>query len=331
MKILVTGGAGFIGSITVKQLIEEGNEVLIYDSLINGHEDSVNSLNCDFVKGCLSNKKLLDETFKKFNPDAVIHFAGFIEAGDSMRFPSKFFGNNVINGLRLLDVMVKNNIKKIIYSSSAAVYTPQQRPLKETDLKEPSTVYGETKLIFEKILKWYDLIYGIKSISLRYFNAYGNLKDLGERHNPETHLIPLTIFAALGKNKEIKIYGTDYKTSDKTCIRDYIHVSDLAKAHILALDSLHNKSNIYNVGTGKGISVKEIIKMIQEITKKEFKVTEVERRPGDPAILIANPNKIKKELGWEPKINFKQGLKETINYFKRRKDFREKRKKIKTT
>ncbi len=312
-KILVTGGAGYIGSIVTKKLIDRGYSVIVYDSLIKGYRDNIKT---DFVKGCLSDKKLLDETFKKFNIEAVIHFAGFIEAGESMKYPSKFFNNNVINGLNLLNVMIENNVKKIIFSSSAAVYKPKDKPLKEEDLKEPVNVYGETKLMFERILKWYDIVHGIKFTALRYFNAFGTSDGLGEKHNPETHLIPLVVATALGKRERINIFGTDYGTPDRTCIRDYIDVKDLAEAHILALENLKNESQIYNVGTGKGISVREVISTIKNITKKDFKVIEEKRRAGDSAIIIADPGKIKKKLKWEPKYSFKQGLEETINYFK---------------
>lgn len=315
MRILITGGAGFIGSITTKKFLDKGHEVIVYDSLIKGHKESVDP-RARFVQGCLSNKKLLETTFRRFKPEAIVHFAGFIEAGESMKSPNKFFGNNLINGLRLLDIMILNNVKKIIYSSSAAVYAAKNKPLVEEDLKRPVNVYGETKLMFERILKWYEVVYGIKFTALRYFNAFGTSNGLGERHNPETHLIPLAISVALGKRENIKIFGTDYKTPDGTCIRDYVDVKDLAEAHVLALENLKNKSKIYNVGTGKGISVRQVINTIKKITKKNFKVIESEKRSGDPEILIANPSKIKKELGWKPKNNFEQELKETIEYFK---------------
>jgi len=314
MNILVTGGAGYIGSVTARELTNKGHQVVVYDNLIKGHRDSVTT---NFVYGCLSDKKLLDETFKKFNIEAVIHFAGFIEAGESMEQPSKFFWNNVIYGLNLLDVMVQNKVKKIIFSSSAAVYQSGNQPLKEDDPKKPVNFYGETKLIFEKLLKWYDELYGIKSISLRYFNASGTFEDLGERHKPETHLIPLTIFAALGLRKNIKIFGTNYNTPDGTCIRDYIHIKDLADAHILALENLKDKSDVFNVATGKGISVREIINYVRELSGRDFEVIETEKRAGDPEILVADPAKIKDQLGWEPKIDFKEGLRETIDHFKK--------------
>lgn len=314
-KVLVTGGAGFIGSITSKKLIKEGHEVIVYDSLIKGYRESVSG---KLIEGCLSDKNLLNKTLENLNIDVVMHFAGFIEAGESMKNPSKFFKNNVVCGINLLEAMVKNNVKKIIYSSSAGIYKASNIPLKETHPKEPSSAYGATKLMFEDILKWYDVAHEIKSISLRYFNATGTFEGLGERHDPETHLIPLTILAALGKRKGIGIFGTDYNTPDGTAIRDYIDVKDLADAHIIALNKINYKSEAYNVGTGKGISVREVINAVKNITKLDFKVFEEERRPGDPSELVSNSDKIKKELGWKPKSTFEQGLKETIGYFKTR-------------
>lgn len=302
MNLLITGGAGFIGSVTVKQLIELGHNVVVYDSLVKGHRQAVNS---NFVQGCLSNKELLDETFKKFDIEGVLHFAGFIETSESMRKPGKFFENNVVYGLNLLDVMIKNNVKKIVFSSSAAIYGSKEAPLVEGDVKNPGSVYGETKLMFEKILKWYDKIYGLKHISLRYFNAAGAAYGLGEDHNPETHLIPLVLLTALGKREHIKIYGTDHATLDGTCIRDYIHVIDLARAHVLTINSLKEKSNAYNLGVGKGYSVKQVLEAAREITGRNIKVVEAGRRAGDAAILVANSDKIKKELGWKPKYSLK--------------------------
>jgi len=314
MNILVTGGAGYIGSITARKLSEEGNNVIVYDNLVKGHRASVTTT---FVQGCLSNKELLGETFKKFNIEAVFHFAGFIEAGDSMKHPFEFFQNNVFYGVNLLDVMVKNNVKKIIFSSSAAVYKPSDKPLKEDDIKEPENFYGETKLMFEKILEWYDKAYGIKFIALRYFNATGCEGELGERHNPETHLVPLAILTALGCRENIKIFGTNYETFDGTCVRDYVHVKDLAEVHILALKKLNEKSGVFNVGTGDGISVRQVIDSVRNLTGKNFTIIETEKRLGDPKILIADPSKIKREFGWSAKIDFKRGLEENIEYFKK--------------
>ncbi len=316
MKVLVTGGAGFIGSHTVKILCDAGHEVIVFDNLSKGHKKTVN---CSFVLGSLSDENLLDKTFKEYKIEAVIHFAGFIEAGESMKEPLKFFNNNVVEGLSLLNVMIKNNIKKIIFSSSAAVYKHKESSLIEDDEKQPENFYGETKLMFETILKWYGLIYQLKSISLRYFNAAGAAFGLGENHYPETHLIPLILQTALGQRDHIKIFGTDYNTKDGTCVRDYIHVLDLAKAHLLALERINNIesfSEAYNVGTSQGYSVKEIIGMAKEITGKDFLVLESPRREGDPPILVANSEKIKKELSWYPEYDIKDIIKSAWGWHK---------------
>lgn len=310
MKILVTGGAGFIGSHTVKLMVEKGHQITIYDSLVKGHREAVKeTANCQFVKACLSDKELLNHTFKKYNFDAVIHFAGYIETGESMIHPAKFFQNNIVNGLNLLDAMVKNNVQKIVFSSSAAVYKAKETLLTENDEKEPASVYGDTKLIFESILKWYDQIHGIKFAALRYFNAAGAAYGLGEAHEPETHLIPLILQAALGQRENISLFGTNYPTKDGTCVRDYVHVVDLAEAHLLALEKLGEESKIYNIGTGQGYSVKEVIDIVKKITGKDFLVVKSGRRAGDPPFLVANSDKIKKELGWQPQHGIKDIIK----------------------
>lgn len=306
--IFVTGGAGYIGSHVVKKLVKSGHDVLVYDNLSKGHKESVNK-KALFIKGDLSDKSKLNSVFEKYKIDSVMHFAGFIEAGESMIKPKKYFANNVVNGINLLDVMVKNNVKKIIYSSSAGVYgNPERIPVKEEDETKPVNVYGETKLMFENKLKWYDKIHNLKFTALRYFNAAGSDGELGEDHNPETHLIPLILKAALNDSK-IKIFGTDYPTKDGTCIRDYIYVVDLADAHILALKNLKSESKIYNLGSEKGYSVREVIDMVKKVTGKNIKVIESERRKGDPAVLVASSKKIKKELGWKPKYNIKDMIK----------------------
>lgn len=311
-KILVTGGAGFIGSVIVRELIHNGYQPVVYDNLVKGHRESIN---CEFIKGDLKDKNLLEGVFKKFEIVAVIHCAGFIEAEESMKNPYKFFENNVVCGGNLLEIMVKNNVKKIIFSSSAGVYAPKSTPLVESDLKEPKNFYGETKLMFEKILRWYDDIHEVKSVILRYFNAFGTFEELGERHSPETHLIPLILFTSLGKRESISIFGTDYDTPDGTCIRDYIHVHDIARAHILAMENLEDESKIYNLGTGKGNSVKEIIEIIKKISSKNFEVINEKRRSGDHPILVADSDKIKRELGWFPKKKLDEELKKTLKYF----------------
>jgi len=309
MKILVTGGAGFIGSVTVSKLLEKDYDVFVYDNLEKGHEEAL-SKNVNLVKGDLNNIELLDETFKKNNFDAVIHFAGYIEAGESMKQPLKFFENNVVNSINLLNVMVKNNVKKIVYSSSAAVYgSPKEVPIREGAELKPLNYYGLTKLMTEQFIDSCS-VYGVKSIALRYFNAAGATKDLGEFHNPETHLIPLILDVVLGKMDKLKIYGGDYETEDGTCIGDYVHVFDLAEAHVLALESLDKGVNgKYNVGMGKGHSVKQILETCEEVTGRKIPFVEIERREGDPPVLIASSRKIENELGWKAKFDLKDIIK----------------------
>lgn len=305
MKILVTGGAGYIGSVIVKKLVNEDHEVVVFDNLCKGYREAVHP-KAVFIQSGLNNLKDLDETFKQFRFDAVVHMAAFIEAGESVQNPGKYFRNNVINGINLLNVMLKNDCKKIIFSSSAAVYgTPKKIPVKEDAETKPTNPYGESKLIIEKVLEWYNKAYSLDYTSLRYFNAAGADEDFGEAHVPETHLIPIVLQVALGQREELHIYGTDYPTKDGTCIRDYIHVSDLAKAHILALQ----KKGIYNLGCEKGYSVREIVDVAREITKKEIPVKESARRPGDPIALVASSEKIKKELGWKPEYELKDIIK----------------------
>ncbi len=297
MKILVTGGAGYIGSHTVKFLKNSGHEVIVYDNLSSGRRDFVG---CKFVLGDIKDRELLEKTFKENEIEAVIHFAGFICVGESMSNPSKYFENNIANGIKLLNTMIKCNIKKIVFSSSAAVYKAKDGPLSEDDETKPVSFYGESKLMFEKLLGWYDKIHGIKSICLRYFNAAGAGYNLGEIHNPETHLIPLIL-----TRDNISIFGTDYPTKDGTCIRDYIHVLDLALAHKLAVEKLSGESKIYNVGLNEGYSVKEIIQICREISSREILVKEGPRREGDPAVLVADSSRIKEELDWQPQFGIR--------------------------
>ncbi|MBL7100360.1 MAG: UDP-glucose 4-epimerase GalE [Nanoarchaeota archaeon] len=312
MKILVTGGAGYIGSVIVKKLFNNKHEVIVLDDLSQGHAEAVHP-KAVFVQLNLNNLKDLDETFKQFKFDAVIHMAAHSLVGESVEQPKKYFRNNVINGINLLNIMLKNNCKKIVFSSSAAVYgEPKRNPIKEEDETKPINPYGESKLMFEKIMAWYSKAYGLNYTSLRYFNAAGCDTDYGEHHDPETHLIPIVIKTALGQKKEIQVYGTDYPTEDGTCIRDYIHVSDLAEAHILAL----NKNGIYNMGENE-CSVKKIIEIARKITGEEIPVKEVDRRPGDPAVLIASSEKIKKEFGWEAKHDIKDIIKSAWQWHKK--------------
>jgi UDP-glucose 4-epimerase len=306
MKILITGGAGYIGSHIVKELLEEKHQIFIYDNLVKGHRQAVSG--GFFIFGDLADKNKLNQVLKKYKPKVVIHLASFIEAGESMKKPEKYFNNNVLNGLNLLEAMVENKIKFIIFSSSAAVYgQPKKIPIKENHPLKPINIYGQTKYLFEKLLEYFDKNYGLKYISLRYFNAAGaDLSGkIGEDHRPETHLIPNILKVALGQKKYFEIYGDDYPTKDGTCIRDFIHVIDLAHAHILALKFLvkKKKSKVYNLGSEKGFSVKEVLEKCILITKRIIPAIIAPKRIGDPPVLIASSAKIKKELGWKPRYS----------------------------
>ncbi|OGS44650.1 MAG: UDP-glucose 4-epimerase GalE [Elusimicrobia bacterium RIFOXYD2_FULL_34_15] len=306
MRILVTGGAGYIGSHTVVELLEMGYEVITLDNLQKGHKEAVNG--GKFIQADLLNKQELDEVFKNNKIDAVVHFAADSLVGESVENPNKYFKSNLIGSLNLLDAMVKHEVKKIVFSSSAAVYgEPDRIPIQEDNKTFPTNPYGETKLMFENVIKWYDNAYGIKYVSLRYFNAAGAhiSGKIGEDHNPESHLIPIVLQAALGQRPYVQIFGTDYETKDGTCVRDYIHITDLAMAHILALKRLEDSGNsaIYNLGNGEGFSVREIIKVAEEVTGKKINTKDTPRRAGDPATLIATSEKIQKELKWAPKYH----------------------------
>ena len=306
MNILVTGGAGFIGSHTVRKLREAGHEVVIFDNFSSGHRDAVKDFTI-FI-GDLASKEDLKKVFSQNAFDGVVHFAGSIEAGESMTDPKRFFENNIINSLNLLEAMLDADVKKIVFSSSAAVYgEPDKVPIEEDDAKNPTNVYGETKLMFEKILEAYDRAYGIKSVALRYFNAAGAdpSGEIGADHKHKTHLITLVLLTALGKRDSIKIFGTDYATPDGSCIRDYVHVSDLADAHVLALDYLRlsNTSNYFNLGNEKGTSVLEVITAAKQITGIDFPVEYEARRAGDPALLFASSRKAKALLKWKPQFD----------------------------
>ena len=301
--ILIVGGAGYIGSHVNKVLNERGYETIILDNLSYGHEESVKwgtLCKCD-----LANINEVDDIFTKYDINAVMHFSSFIDVGESVRNPEKYYNNNVVNTMNLLNVMLKHDVKKFIFSSTCATYgIPQKIPLTENHPQNPINPYGWTKLMVERILKDYDTAYGLKSVILRYFNASGADESgiIGEWHNPETHLIPLILDAAMGKSEDIKIFGTDYDTPDGTCIRDYIHVTDLADAHILSLEYLNknNQSNQFNLGNGQGFSVREVIESVKRVTGRNFNVTQTQRREGDPAILIGSSKKAKDTLGWDP-------------------------------
>ena len=300
MKIFVVGGAGYIGSVCAESLLNEGHEVAIFDNLSEGHRQAVDS-RANFIQGELADRRQIDSAISSSRPDAVMHFAANALVGESMQNPSKYFRNNICNGLNLLDAMVAAGVERIVFSSTCAIFGPPDRvPIDETAPARPINPYGESKLAFENILRWYDEIHGVKFVCLRYFNAAGASERFGEDHHPETHLIPAVLQAALGKRPNVEIYGTDYDTPDGTCIRDYIHILDLARAHILALGAAG--SGRYNLGTGGGSSVREVIESCRKITCRKIDAIEKTRRPGDPPRLIASSDKIKRELGWEPEF-----------------------------
>ncbi len=310
--ILVTGGAGYVGSHCVKELSRQGYEVVVLDNLSQGHREAV--LTEHFVQGDLLDLGALRKMFKEHSIDAVMHFAALANVADSVNDPQKYYHNNIIGTLNLLQVMLEQGVSQIVFSSSAAVYgDPEVVPIPEDTSKYPKNPYGKTKWITEQILDDYAAAYGLRYIALRYFNAAGCDPDgaLGEAHHPETHLIPIVLDVALGKRDHVVIFGTDYPTSDGTCIRDYVHVSDLAIAHVFALQALNveHLSTNYNLGIGRGYSVREIIKTCEEVAGTGIKVVEGARRPGDPAVLVADPARAKGELLWKPKH---QDLREII-------------------
>lgn len=304
MAVLVTGGAGYIGSHAVAELLDAGEEVVVVDYLQQGHEQAV--LGGKLYVGDIRDAAFMDSVFEQNKIDSVIHFAAFSLVGESMSNPGKYYDNNVYGTQCLLDAMNRHGVSIIVFSSTAAVYgEPERVPIEETDLTQPTNTYGETKLTMEKMMKWYDQAHGIRYVSLRYFNAAGAHASgrIGEDHSPETHLIPLILEVPLGQREHVSIYGNDYPTEDGTCIRDYLHVSDLADAHLLALYRLREgkESAIYNLGSGKGFSVKEMIDVARRVTGHPIPALDVPRRAGDPAVLIASSDKAKKELGWKPK------------------------------
>lgn len=304
--ILVTGGAGYIGSHAVQALQKSGYDVVILDNLVYGHRDIVeNALKVELIVGDTGDRALLDNLFSSRNIAAVMHFAAYAYVGESVTDPAKYYRNNVVGTLTLLEAMVAANVKKFVFSSTCATYgVPETVPIPEDHPQDPINPYGASKLMVERILADFDIAYNFKSVSFRYFNAAGADPNglLGEDHNPETHLLPLVLMAALGKRESVSIFGTDYPTPDGTCIRDYIHVCDLADAHVLGLEYLLNggNSNIFNLGNGSGFSVKEAIDAAREITGKEIKAIECDRRPGDPPMLVGSSEKARKILGWQP-------------------------------
>jgi len=301
MNILVTGGAGYIGSATAEELLKVGHSVSVYDSLVTGHKQAVPD-GATFIQADLSDSHTLVETLTKEKFDAVVHFAAFIEAGESMKDPGRFYNNNFTNSLALMETAVRAGVKRFVLSSTAAVFRSSDEPLTEDSPLGPTNVYGHTKLMVEQALEWYRQIHGLHFAALRYFNACGASPGRGESHQPESHLIPLVLRVPMGQSDAANIYGTDYPTPDGTCIRDYIHIADLISAHLLALDGLKERDRlIYNLGSGNGYSVREVIETARQVTGHRIPVKELARRPGDSARLVASSDKIKRELGWKPK------------------------------
>ncbi|HSQ40591.1 MAG TPA: UDP-glucose 4-epimerase GalE [Anaerolineales bacterium] len=301
MNIFVTGGAGYIGSATAEALLKEGHSVTVYDSLISGHRGAVPA-GAHFIHADLSDEAALSAALGGERFDAIMHFAASIEAGESMKDPGKFFHNNLVNSLHLIEAAVEAGVERFVLSSTAAVYKSSEEPLTEESPLGPTNVYGQTKWMVEQALEWYRQIHGLHFAALRYFNACGALPGRGEAHQPESHLIPLILRVPLGKMPAINIYGTDYPTPDGTCIRDYIHIADLVSAHLLCLDALASRDRlVYNVGSGSGYSVREVIEMARVVTGHPIPSVESPRREGDPARLVASSKKIRRELGWSPK------------------------------
>ncbi|WP_428040507.1 UDP-glucose 4-epimerase GalE [Candidatus Avelusimicrobium fimicolum] len=321
-NILVIGGAGYIGSHMVRMLAKQGYNPVVFDNLSKGHREAV--ANYPFELGDLGDKARLTEVFKKYGIEAVMHFAAFAEVGESVKEPSKYYHNNVAKVLDLLDALVGNDIKYFVFSSTAATFGEPIRPkIDESHPQNPINPYGNTKLMVEKILADFDTAYGLKATALRYFNASGadDSGEIGESHNPETHLIPIVLQAAAGKRASIKMFGTDYPTPDGTCVRDYVHVNDLARAHILALEKMFkdNVSERFNLGSGNGFSVAEIVKEAKRITGIDFTVEKAPRRDGDPAVLVADSAKAERILGWKPQYNLTRIIETAWNWEQHRK------------
>ncbi len=300
--ILVTGGAGYVGSVVAQDLLQQGHEVLVLDNLLQGHRQAV-PVRADFVEADLRNADVLEKVFAQFRIDGVMHMAAETVVEYSMTDPKRYFTNNVIGGLNLLEAMLRQGVERFIFSSSAAVYgEPRSVPIDEHHTKAPVNAYGESKLMFERVLEWYGRAYGLKYVSLRYFNAGGATKDLGEDHRPETHLIPIVLKAALGTSV-VPIFGTDYPTEDGSCVRDFVHVKDIAQAHVLALGRLDAFSgHAYNLGNSTGFSVRQVVDVARRITGRGIPTSVQPRRAGDPVALVASSSRAKTDLGWQPQF-----------------------------
>ena len=302
MKVLVTGGAGYIGSAVASELMKAGHHVVVYDNLSHGKRRAV-PRQAELVVGDIGDRNSLREIFSRTRPEAVMHFAALIEAGESMQAPERYFRNNTANTLTLLECMLEYNLHRLVFSSTAAVYgTPERTPIEETDALRPTNAYGESKLLVERMLEWFHRVHKFRYASLRYFNAAGAAGDLGEDHRPESHLIPIMLKVALGQQEKISIFGTDYPTQDGSCVRDYVHILDLASAHLLALQALENRDQlIYNLGNGQGFSVRQVLEVARKVTGHAIPAMDSPRRPGDPPVLVASAQKIQQELKWQPK------------------------------
>ncbi|RME45665.1 MAG: UDP-glucose 4-epimerase GalE [Deltaproteobacteria bacterium] len=301
-RILVTGGAGYIGSVTVARLLEAGERVTVFDDLSTGHRRAIPP-GADFVEGSLADRAALEALCRRERFDAVMHLAGHCLVAESIRYPERYFENNVSNGLNLLEAMRRNGIPRIVFSSTCAIFgQPAVERISEETPQAPVNPYGESKWIFERILRWYSEAHALCAVSLRYFNAAGATERFGEDHRPETHLIPILLEVALGQRRAVEIFGTDYPTPDGTCIRDYIHVRDIAEAHLLALSEELSGFEAFNLGNGSGSSVREVVEATRVVTGREIPVTEGARRPGDPARLVGDPTRIGERLGWKPAI-----------------------------
>jgi len=301
MKILVTGGAGYIGSVVVEQLLGEGDQVTVVDNLNQGHRAAVHP-GAEFVLADLADARAVDDLFAHRSFDAVMHFASNSLVGDSVQVPLRYLGDNVVNGTILFRAMVEHGVRRFILSSTANLFDqPEKLPITEEELIVPGSPYGESKFILERMLHWLDRIHGLRYAALRYFNAAGATAERGEDHRPETHLVPLVLQVAQGRREQIEVYGNDYPTRDGTCVRDYIHVIDLAQAHILALRALDEGSRTYNLGNGQGYTVREVIETARRVTGHPIPAVDGPRRPGDPPELVAGSDKIRRELGWTPR------------------------------
>jgi UDP-glucose 4-epimerase len=302
LNVLVTGGAGYIGSVVAEELLSAGHQVIVYDNLSHGYEAAVPK-RAELVCGDVADSEFLVRTLRDRRIEAVMHFAALIEAGESMRVPERYFRNNTASSLGLLEAMLATGVSRLVFSSTAALYgDPESIPIKEDDTLKPTNAYGESKLLVEHMLAWFHRIHGLRYASLRYFNAAGAVGELGEAHEPESHLIPLVLQVALGRRENVSIFGTDYPTRDGTCVRDYIHVADLAHAHVLALEGLASRERfIYNLGNGRGFTVREVIEVARRVTGHAIPAVEAQRRAGDPAVLVASSERIMHELGWKPR------------------------------